>query len=408
MKKIQIQEQFQEFIDDNHVFVFDVQNDVKPTDPLLHKYSRFLYILEGKGKININKKVYDLKPDTIIQISPWQMSEIIEVEEELVYYLLVYNFNLVNFYVKKDFNLDNKRLTIMNALYKNNTIDPSSSDQKKIKQVFESIREEFGTYHFAKYHERKAFTKIYGVSLLTELLALYLRNTDGESDEEDQRPSPEMIFTYMFLNCSKDINLKVLSKVFYMSESSISRYIKNLTGMGFYDLLQEMKLFKARFLFSTTNLTAKDIAYILNYSDPSMLSKKFQEKYHMGIKEFKDTFVENDSIVDIKLDYKALKLIDYIYDNYNEDIDICVISENFDMTQQNINNVLNYYVENNFKNFLNQIRIHKACDLLTETDMQISEIAATVGYNSTKTFLRNFKHILGINPSEFREKYIKE
>lgn len=131
MKKVKIQEQFQEFIDDNYVFVFDVQSDSKATEPLLHKYSRFLYVLEGKGRININNKIYDLEPNTVIQIAPWQISEIVEVEEELVYYLLVYNFNLVNLYMKKDFNLDNKEIMIINALYNNNTVALPPSDLKK-------------------------------------------------------------------------------------------------------------------------------------------------------------------------------------------------------------------------------------------------------------------------------------
>ncbi|MDD7462907.1 MAG: AraC family transcriptional regulator [Anaerococcus sp.] len=406
MKKVKIQEQFQEFIDDNYVFVFDVQSDSKATEPLLHKYSRFLYVLEGKGKININNKIYDLEPDTVIQIAPWQISEIVEVEEELVYYLLVYNFNLVNLYMKKDFNLDNKEIMIINALYNNNTVALPPSDLKKIKQIFENIREEFGIYSFGRQKDQGAFTKIYGISLLTELLALYLRNTNGETDPTN-KPSPDMIFMYMFINSSKDITLKVMSKIFYMSESSISRYITKLTGLGFYELLQEMKLFKARFLFSNTNLTAKDIAYTLNYSDPSMLSKKFQEKYKIGIKEFKDSVVPKDSVMNIKLEYDALKIINYIYDNYEEDIDITSVSEIFNLYPNNINNMLTYYVEKSFNDFLNQIRIYKACDLLTETDLQIADIASLVGYNSTKTFLRNFKKLLDMNPSEFRERYFK-
>ena len=43
-----------------------------------------------------------------------------------------------------------------------------------------------------------------------------------------------------------------------------------------------------------------------------------------------------------------------------------------------------YYIEKNFYNFLNQIRIRKACDLLTETELPITDISALVGYNSTK------------------------
>lgn len=102
MKKIKIQEQFHEFVDKNFIFAFDIQSDSHPTDPLLHKNSRFLYILEGSGKIKISNNIYDLSPDTIIEIAPWQISEIVEVETELIYYLLVYDFNFINFYIKKN------------------------------------------------------------------------------------------------------------------------------------------------------------------------------------------------------------------------------------------------------------------------------------------------------------------
>lgn len=406
MKKIKIQEQFHEFVDKNFIFAFDIQSDSHPTEPLLHKNSRFLYILEGSGKIKISNNIYDLSPDTIIEIAPWQISEIVEVETELIYYLLIYDFNFINFYIKKEYNLDSDKLNIITSFYENNTVSPSESDLKKIRKIFEDIREEFGINSLTSYHNTKSYTKIYALSLLIELLALYLRNTTGEN-EEKANLTPDMIFMYMFLNCSKDITLNVISKVFYMSESSISRYITNLTGLGFYELLQEMKLFKARFLFANTNLSTRNIAYILNYSDPSMLSKKFHAIYNMKIKDYKKSFVPEESLVNLRLDRNSLKIIDYMYDNYAEDIDIVSVSEMFDMYPKNINDTLNYYVEKNFNSFLNQIRIYKSCGLLTKTDLTISEIAISVGYNSTKTYLRHFNSFLGVNPSEFRKNYMK-
>lgn len=406
MKKIKIQEQFHEFVDKNFIFAFDIQSDSHPTDPLLHKNSRFLYILEGSGKIKISNNIYDLSPDTIIEIAPWQISEIVEVKTELIYYLLIYDFNFINIYIKKEYNLGSDKLNIITSFYENNTISPSESDLKKIRKIFEDIREEFGIYSLTSYQNTKSYTKIYALSLLTELLALFLRNTTGENEEKTNL-TPDMIFMYMFLNCSKDITLNLISKVFYMSESSISRYITNLTGLGFYELLQEMKLFKARFLFANTNLSTRNIAYILNYSDPSMLSKKFQAIYHMKIKDYKKSFVPEESLVNLRLDHNSLKIIDYMYDNYAEDIDIISVSEMFDMYPKNINDTLNYYVEKNFNSFLNQIRIYKSCDLLTKTDLTISEIAISVGYNSTKTYLRHFNSFLGVNPSEFRKNYMK-
>ncbi|MCW1007112.1 helix-turn-helix domain-containing protein, partial [Streptococcus anginosus] len=75
---------------------------------------------------------------------------------------------------------------------------------------------------------------------------------------------------------------------------------------------------------------------------------------------------------------------------------------------KDINSMLNYFVEDNFSNFLNQLRVNKACDLLIKTDLSIIDIAYQVGFNSSKTLTRNFKKILQISPSAFRKLNPKE
>ncbi|WP_455256559.1 AraC family transcriptional regulator [Peptoniphilus asaccharolyticus] len=406
MKKIKIQDNYQGSIDDNYIFSFDIQSDSVPTEPLLHKHSRFIYILEGRGKIKIQNKIIDLLPGVIISIAPWQISEIVEVSQELIYYLLVYNFNLINIYVKKEFNIDSENINIINSLYMSNAVSPSAKDSLKIKAVFEDIKDEFGICSINLLSESKQYSTLYGISKFAELLVLYLRNIDEEFQKNNNDLNPDMIFMYMFLNCCNNLNLELISKAFFMSESSISKYIKDLTGVGFYDLLNEMRLFKAKFLLAHTNLTVKDIAYILNYSDPGQLSKIFQERYHLGTKDFKKLQCP-ESLVNIRLDYRGLKIIEYMYENYDEELDIVSVSNQFKIPPKNINHILMYYIEKNFYNFLNQIRIHKACDLLTETDLSITDISAMVGYNSTKTFSRNFTKILNLTPSEFRSSYTK-
>ena len=56
-----------------------------------------------------------------------------------------------------------------------------------------------------------------------------------------------------------------------------------------------------------------------------------------------------------------------------------------------------------FHSVLNKKRIQSACDLLSETNMQISEIAAQVGFMETKTFCRVFKSSMGISPGAYRQ-----
>jgi AraC-like DNA-binding protein len=52
--------------------------------------------------------------------------------------------------------------------------------------------------------------------------------------------------------------------------------------------------------------------------------------------------------------------------------------------------------------YINHLRIYKACQLLTETEQQITTIGLEVGYDTLSTFNRNFRRLNGRTPSVFR------
>jgi AraC-like DNA-binding protein len=52
--------------------------------------------------------------------------------------------------------------------------------------------------------------------------------------------------------------------------------------------------------------------------------------------------------------------------------------------------------------YMNHLRIYKACQLLLETDERITSICFDVGYDTLSTFNRNFMRLIGTSPSAFR------
>ena len=52
--------------------------------------------------------------------------------------------------------------------------------------------------------------------------------------------------------------------------------------------------------------------------------------------------------------------------------------------------------------YINHLRIYKACQLLIETDDHITSIGLRVGYDTLSTFNRNFIRLIGRTPSSFR------
>ena len=56
-----------------------------------------------------------------------------------------------------------------------------------------------------------------------------------------------------------------------------------------------------------------------------------------------------------------------------------------------------------FSDYINNFRINKAKDLLSNTSLKASEIGELVGYSNKNYFYRKFKSIVGITPSEWRK-----
>jgi len=56
-----------------------------------------------------------------------------------------------------------------------------------------------------------------------------------------------------------------------------------------------------------------------------------------------------------------------------------------------------------FTDCLWQMRLKKAQELLSATDLSIDEISVTVGYLNPNSFRRKFKQETGLSPSQYRD-----
>ena len=61
------------------------------------------------------------------------------------------------------------------------------------------------------------------------------------------------------------------------------------------------------------------------------------------------------------------------------------------------------YTGKNFVNYLKEVRLKEAKRLLDETDMKINEISEAVGYDNDKHFMKTFKGVFSVTPTEYRK-----
>lgn len=100
--------------------------------------------------------------------------------------------------------------------------------------------------------------------------------------------------------------------------------------------------------------------------------------------------------------------ISYILENFDHDISPESVGEIFHISPTDIRTTVKYQYDMGFYDFLNFLRIHEACDILINSQKLISDIAYEVGYNTTKTFVRNFLKIMKMCPKDFRRIFMKK
>lgn len=102
------------------------------------------------------------------------------------------------------------------------------------------------------------------------------------------------------------------------------------------------------------------------------------------------------------------EVIEMVRKDYTKDITLKMVADTLHLNAVYLGQLFKKEMNNSFSQYLNQIRIKKAQQLLLYSNQNINEIADEIGYNNTNYFSKMFKKLNGITPKEFREQYLKE
>ncbi len=92
----------------------------------------------------------------------------------------------------------------------------------------------------------------------------------------------------------------------------------------------------------------------------------------------------------------------YIQDHLDHDLSLNALSARFNLTP---NYLSRYFKENtgrNLHDYISELRLGTAKQLLLNSNARINEIASRVGYDSAHTFIRAFRRRFGATPAEYR------
>lgn len=406
----EIQENTVSFYNNAKMCSFDVEFIERPTKPLFHQMARFLYFYAGKGAIKVNGKTYEIRPNTIVAILPWETSEITKVTEALKFYKIIYNVDIVAQVIHFWYTWEHKPMSFQTALEEHVVGYPDEKTSEACSRVAKDLREELGVESCYNFLPEREFSGIFVISKLVELIVLHLRaaaQSEENGSVEVVAVEPDncgQIFRYCYAHLSEHLTLEKISAALYMSESSISKYIASTTGQSFSEILSEMRLAKASELLTHTEMTLEQVAQLCGFTDAPHVSKEFAARMSHTAREYRKSARAELNIFTDEEKSIAYDIIGYIYKNYTDpELNITAATAQFHLPAREINKVLLLHLEKNFDDFLHYMRINRACEYLLCTQMSIIDIAVEVGYNNVKTFNRNFIRLQKMTPSDFRE-----
>ena len=95
-------------------------------------------------------------------------------------------------------------------------------------------------------------------------------------------------------------------------------------------------------------------------------------------------------------------IVEYIERNYKKTLSLASIAESLGYEYCYFSKVFNRLFSMNFNDYINIYRFNEACNMLTETDMTVTDIAYESGFQSIRSFNNIFKKLAGISPTEYR------
>lgn len=95
-------------------------------------------------------------------------------------------------------------------------------------------------------------------------------------------------------------------------------------------------------------------------------------------------------------------VVSQVTQNVARSLTLAEVAAQLGMSESRFSRFFKRATGNTFVDFVNRVRINRACQLLMESDRYVTDICYEVGFNNVANFNRRFLEIKGMTPSEFR------
>jgi len=181
-----------------------------------------------------------------------------------------------------------------------------------------------------------------------------------------------------------------------VNNKSVNKFeLKSLIQNCIYNIVSTLESKKIKNIDELKKLKYKSFSLI----EDSIYAQDLLANYKYICTEFENILKENFISFNSQM---TDKIISYVYKNYSKPLTLAEVSTMFNFNYSYLSSYFGSHNNEGFNEFLNKIRIEKACEFLKQ-DIPISKICGMVGYSDHSYFTKVFKKFTGMTPSLYKK-----
>jgi len=106
--------------------------------------------------------------------------------------------------------------------------------------------------------------------------------------------------------------------------------------------------------------------------------------------------------------HKLEVIVAAIHENLQQSVSITSLAKAASVSVSTLERLFREHMDTTPRKFILQVKMSAACDWLMNTEMQVKEIANTLGYEEHGNFTRAFTKLMGMSPRAYQEFYKKK
>ena len=154
---------------------------------------------------------------------------------------------------------------------------------------------------------------------------------------------------------------------------------------------------------ASINAMAEIIVYHVERIFGRVIARQAQRHFFHEIRNLSNAIGYSDEEESSVTDEAIIQAKIWLQDNMSKHSHISDLSANIGMNKRTLNRRFKSATGQSPGEYLNEVRMSFACELLQNTDLSILEVASFSGYNNQSWFSSRFKKWSGSSPSEYRK-----